>query len=185
MKASYLQKVKKEIKCLAIDGKRCKSKESKGNTVNKKRDKEWEPDTLRSISETDPRSSCVLANNGRRGSATHEEYYKRFSNFEHKDEVPCNLEKAPENEKLVVNREQSYDSSPCKESDDENEEDDDSIPNNNLFLHGKGMIFKLLLKNCLALVASHQNRTDPEVFFPPESFCCISEVLLPRKYQQP
>ncbi|KAK9911870.1 hypothetical protein M0R45_035752 [Rubus argutus] len=92
--------------------------------------------------------------------------------------VPCNLEKAPENEKLVVNREQSYDSSPCKESDDENEEDDDSIPNNKFIPSWES-------KNCLALVASHQNRTDPEVFFPPESFCCISEVLLPRKYQQP
>lgn len=46
--------------------------------------------------------------------------------------VQCNLDKATENEKLVVNtcREQSYDISPYKESDDENEEDDDSISNN-------------------------------------------------------
>lgn len=42
------------------------------------------------IRKTDPRSSCVSANNGRRGSASHEEYYKSFSNFEHTEEVNAN-----------------------------------------------------------------------------------------------
>lgn len=58
--------------------------------MHKKMDEEWKPDTLRSISETDPRSSCVSENNGGRGSATHEEYYMSFSNFEHKEEVNAN-----------------------------------------------------------------------------------------------
>ncbi|KAM5550745.1 hypothetical protein ABKV19_027203 [Rosa sericea] len=136
-------------------------------------DKEREHDTLRSISETDPRSSCVSANNARSGTAVHEEYYKGFSNFEHTEEVQSNLDKATENEKLVVktSREQSYDISPYKESDDENDEDDDGIPNNKF-------IPSWASKNCLALVASRQSRTDPEVFFPPKSFPCVSEVLL-------
>ncbi|XP_061999738.1 uncharacterized protein LOC133717102 isoform X1 [Rosa rugosa] len=165
------EKVKKEIKCQASDGRRCESKDSKCNTVHKKMDKEREHDTLRSISETDPRSSCVSANNARSGTAVHEE--KGFSNFEHKEEVQSNLDKATENEKLVVkmSREQSYDISPYKESDDENDEDDDSIPNNKF-------IPSWASKNCLALVASRQSRTDPEVFFPPKSFPCVAEVLL-------
>lgn len=46
--------------------------------------------------------------------------------------VQGTVDQATENEKLVVktSREQSYDISPYKESDDEDEEDDDSIPNN-------------------------------------------------------
>ncbi|XP_040361733.1 uncharacterized protein LOC112163837 isoform X2 [Rosa chinensis] len=163
------EKVKKEIQCQASDGRRCESKDSKCNTVHKKMDKEGEHDTLRSISETDPRSSCVSANNARSGTAVHEE--KSFSNFDRKEE--SNLDKATENEKLVVqtSREQSYDISPYKESDDENDEDDDSIPNNKF-------IPSWASKNCLALVASRQSRTDPEVFFPPKSFPCVAEVLL-------
>nr|XP_011469294.1 PREDICTED: uncharacterized protein LOC101306386 [Fragaria vesca subsp. vesca] len=175
---SRVEKVKKELKCHASDGRGRKNKESKCNTLHKKVDEEMEHDTLRSISETDPRSSCVSENNARTGTAVNEEYCKGFSNFEHKEEVQSTVDQATENEKLVVktSREQSYDISPYKESDDEDEEDDDSIPNNKF-------IPSWASKNCLALVASRQSVPEPEMIFHPKSFPCISEVLLPRKYQ--
>ncbi|KAL6124734.1 hypothetical protein ACLB2K_077245 [Fragaria x ananassa] len=167
---SLVEKVKKELKCHASDGRGHKNKESKCNTLHKKVDEEMGHDTLRSISETDPRSLCVSENNARTGTAVNEEYCKGFSNFEHKEEVQGNVDQATEHEKLVVktSREQSYDISPYKESDDEDEEDDDSIPNNKF-------IPSWASKNCLALVASCQSVPEPEMIFHPKSFPCISE----------
>ncbi|XP_050387234.1 uncharacterized protein LOC126803471 [Argentina anserina] len=166
------EKVKKRLKCQASDGRGFKIKEPKHNTLHKKMDEEIEHDTLRSISETDPRSSCVSANNAR-GTAVHEEYNKGFTDVELKEEVQGNSDKHTENEKLVVktSREQSYDISPYKESDDEDEEEDDNLPNNKF-------IPSWASKNCLSLVAPRQNGIDPEGIFCPESFPCVSEVLL-------
>ncbi|XP_017642655.1 uncharacterized protein LOC108483656 isoform X2 [Gossypium arboreum] len=74
-----------------------------------------------------------------------------------------------------TSQEQSYDISPYKVSDDEDEDDDE--PNNKF-------VPSWASKNRVALVVASQQRLDPEVIFPPGSFCSISEVLLPRKLQQ-
>ncbi|PQM35046.1 uncharacterized protein Pyn_24967 [Prunus yedoensis var. nudiflora] len=67
--------------------------------------------------------------------------------------------------------EQSYEISPYKQSDDENEEDDDAMLNSKFVPSWSS-------KNCLALAVSCQNGADPGAIFPRESFCSISEVLL-------
>ncbi|TQD96680.1 hypothetical protein C1H46_017682 [Malus baccata] len=77
-------------------------------------------------------------------------------------------QRAMKNSVAITSQEQSYDISPYKESDDENDDDDSIIPNNKFIPSWSS-------KNCLAFAASSQNRTDPETIFPPESFCCISE----------
>ncbi|GMJ05021.1 hypothetical protein HRI_004171300 [Hibiscus trionum] len=75
-----------------------------------------------------------------------------------------------------ISREQSYDITPYKGSDDEDEDEDDE-PNNKF-------IPSWASKKRVALVVASQQQLDPEVIFPPGSFCSISEVLLPRKLQQ-
>ncbi|KAF5730468.1 hypothetical protein HS088_TW19G00057 [Tripterygium wilfordii] len=74
-----------------------------------------------------------------------------------------------------ISYEESYDISPYKGSDDEDEEDDD-------FPNGK-FIPSWASKHSLALAVSSQQRVDPAEIFPTESFCNIAEVLLPRKCQ--
>ncbi|OAY55273.1 uncharacterized protein LOC110610575 isoform X3 [Manihot esculenta] len=83
-----------------------------------------------------------------------------------------------DSDSLISNlrREQSYEISPYKGSDDEDEDDDDNRPNSKF-------IPSWASKSHLARVISSQQKY-PESIFPPESFCSISEVLLPRKLQQ-
>ncbi|XP_048425406.1 uncharacterized protein LOC125470434 [Pyrus x bretschneideri] len=116
-----------------------------------------------------------LSNAGKE-SIVHEEFHEASSNYGYKAEVLSNSDRAMKNSVAITSQEQSYDISPYKESDDENDDDDSTIPNNKFIPSWSS-------KNCLAFAASSQNRADPETIFPPESFCCISEVLLPRKHQ--
>ncbi|XP_021822192.1 uncharacterized protein LOC110763668 [Prunus avium] len=178
------EKEDKEMKCQAIDGRGHDSKKSKDETVHKTTEEEREYDTFRNISETEPRTSKVSTSNARRESIIHEEHSLALSNFGYNAEVPSNVDKpidngdkAIDNGKSAANthQEQSYEISPYKESDDENEEDDDVIPNSKFVPSWSS-------KNCLALAVSCQNGADPGAIFPPESFCSISEVLLPRKH---
>ncbi|KAK8623026.1 hypothetical protein V6N13_117921 [Hibiscus sabdariffa] len=66
-----------------------------------------------------------------------------------------------------ISQEQSYDITPYKGSDDEDEDDDDE-PNNKF-------IPSWASKKRVALVVASQQQLDPEVIFPPGSFCSISE----------
>ncbi|KAL6272220.1 hypothetical protein ACE6H2_022912 [Prunus campanulata] len=171
------EKEDKEMKCQAIDGRGHESKKSKDETVHKTTEEEREYDTFRNISETEPRTSKVSTSNARSESVIHEEHSLALSNFGYNAEVPSNVDKAIDNGKSAANthQEQSYEISPYKESDDENEEDDDVIPNSKFVPSWSS-------KNCLALAVSCQNGADPGAIFPLESFCSISEVLLPRKH---
>ncbi|KAK8527094.1 hypothetical protein V6N12_054320 [Hibiscus sabdariffa] len=69
-----------------------------------------------------------------------------------------------------ISQEQSYDITPYKGSDDEDEDDDDE-PNNKF-------IPSWASKKRVALVVASQQQLDPELIFPPGSFCSISEVKL-------
>ncbi|XP_021288553.1 uncharacterized protein LOC110419776 [Herrania umbratica] len=85
-----------------------------------------------------------------------------------------------ESDSLIADtsREQSYDISPYKGSDDEDEEEEEDDGPNSKFIPSWAS------KNRLALVVTSQQNLDPEVIFPLKSFCSIAEVLLPRKFQQ-
>ncbi|XP_017616770.1 uncharacterized protein LOC108461440 isoform X2 [Gossypium arboreum] len=85
--------------------------------------------------------------------------------------------KASENNDADITIEQSYDISPYKGSDDEEEDDDENEPN-------RKFVPPWVSKNHVAWAIISQQKLDPEAIFPPESFCSISQVLLPRKLQQ-
>ncbi|KAE8733525.1 Nicotinate/nicotinamide mononucleotide adenyltransferase isoform 1 [Hibiscus syriacus] len=89
-----------------------------------------------------------------------------------------NRVKGSDNQNADVNIEQSYDISPYKGSDDEEEDDDDENEPNRKFVPSWAS------KNRVALAIVSQQNVNPEAIFPPESFCSISQVLLPRKFQQ-
>ncbi|KAB2607324.1 hypothetical protein D8674_007041 [Pyrus ussuriensis x Pyrus communis] len=170
------EKVENEMKSQAIDGRGHGGKKSKDETANKKMEAERGFDNSRNISETQPSTSRISISNARRESIVHEEFHEASSNYGYKAEVPSDLDKEMENSIGITSQEQSYDISPYKESDDENDDDDNVIPNSKFIPSWSS-------KNCLAFAVSCQNRADPATIFPPESFCCISEVLLPRNHQ--
>ncbi|XP_022976069.1 uncharacterized protein LOC111476581 isoform X2 [Cucurbita maxima] len=87
------------------------------------------------------------------------------------------LENVMEHRIYETSEEQSYQISPYKASDDEDEEDDDDGIQNNKFVPSWASKDRLAV-----LFASHQ-KLDPEIIFPPKSFCDIAEVLLPRQHQ--
>ncbi|KMT12970.1 hypothetical protein BVRB_4g090500 [Beta vulgaris subsp. vulgaris] len=72
--------------------------------------------------------------------------------------------------------EQSYDISPYHCSDDE-EEEEDEVPN-------KKFIPTWASKTSVALALSSLQHLDPDVIFPPGSFCSLDEALLPRRLPQ-
>ncbi|RXH85161.1 hypothetical protein DVH24_041929 [Malus domestica] len=162
------EKVENEMKSQAIDGRGPGGKKSKDETPHKKMEAERGFDNSRNISETEPSTSRISISNARRESIVHEEFHEASSNYGYKAEVPSDLDKEMENSIGITGQEQSYDISPYKESDDENDDDDNVIPN-------RKFIPSWSSKNCLAFAVSCQNRADPATIFPPESFCCISE----------
>ncbi|XP_031406966.1 uncharacterized protein LOC116215406 isoform X1 [Punica granatum] len=70
-------------------------------------------------------------------------------------------------------QEQSYEISPYQCSDNEDEDEDDDLP--------KKFIPSWASKNLIAQAISSQHRVDPDLILPPDSFCSIDEVVLPRK----
>ncbi|RVW50184.1 hypothetical protein CK203_088038 [Vitis vinifera] len=109
--------------------------------------------------------------------------------------VTSNLDKASENDNLVANttKEESYEMSPYQSSDDEEEEEDD-IPTKKFIPswasceqhldHTQRDSACFCSKNYLVIAVSSQQKVDPNMIFPPESFCSINEVLVSRKQQQ-
>lgn len=87
------------------------------------------------------------------------------------------LENGMENRISETSEEQSYQISPYKASDDEDEEDDDDGIQNNKFVPSWAS------KDRLAALFASQQKLNPEIIFPPKSFCDIAEVLLPRQHQ--
>ncbi|KAK4279493.1 hypothetical protein QN277_011269 [Acacia crassicarpa] len=96
-----------------------------------------------------------------------------------KEKMIANPVKGTETDDLIGQntiKEQSYDISPYKGSDDEDEDDDDSKDNNKFVPSWSS-------KQRLYSAVSSQKSVNPETVFPLQSFCNISEVLLPRKLQ--
>ncbi|XP_019452394.1 PREDICTED: uncharacterized protein LOC109354382 [Lupinus angustifolius] len=104
------------------------------------------------------------------------EYSEAVHNCANNGKGMGNLTKATEDDDLIIKnsvQEQSYEISPYKGSDDELDDEDD-VPNNKF-------IPPWASKQQLSRVVPSQ-KTDPEMIFPPQSFCNIVEVL-PRKLQ--
>ncbi|XP_038898801.1 uncharacterized protein LOC120086303 [Benincasa hispida] len=87
------------------------------------------------------------------------------------------LESGMEKRISETSEEQSYQISPYKASDDEDEEDDDDGIQNNKFVPSWAS------KDRLAALFASQQKLNPEIIFPPKSFCDIAEVLLRRQHQ--
>ncbi|KAF3453303.1 hypothetical protein FNV43_RR03743 [Rhamnella rubrinervis] len=119
------------------------------------------------ISETEQKTR--VSSDGRGAGIVHEEL-ETSSDMRYNRKVMNNLEEPTGNEILVSNtrKEQSYEISPYKESDDEDDDDND-LPNSKFIPYWAS-------KNCLSLLVSSQNGVDPEVIFPPDSFCSFDEV---------
>ncbi|CAJ2630808.1 unnamed protein product [Trifolium pratense] len=79
-----------------------------------------------------------------------------------------------DNDLIIKNslQEQSYEMSPYRSDDDE---DEDDMPNHKF-------IPSWASKHSLSLIVSSQ-KVDPQTIFPRQSFCDIAKVLLPRKLQ--
>ncbi|KAL6976180.1 hypothetical protein U1Q18_024970, partial [Sarracenia purpurea var. burkii] len=84
------------------------------------------------------------------------------------------LPKTTENDGFMAktSQEKSYEISPYQCSDDE----EDEIPT-------RKFIPSWASKNSVAAAISSQQKVDPDIIFPPESFCSMDEVLQPRKLQ--
>ncbi|KAG4918683.1 hypothetical protein JHK85_056964 [Glycine max] len=129
---------------------------------------------MEKISETEPLAMEDLANDKKE---SHPDYSESVNDCANNGQVMDNLIKATKDDDLIIKdslQEQSYDISPYRGSDDEDEDEDD-LPNNKL-------IPSWASKHSLSLIVSSQ-KMDPETIFPPQSFCNIAEVLLPRKLQ--
>ncbi|XP_011095547.1 uncharacterized protein LOC105174968 isoform X2 [Sesamum indicum] len=88
------------------------------------------------------------------------------------------VDESPKKEDLIGCNSQgkSYEISPYQCSDDEDDEEDE--------LPTKKHIPSWASKNSVAMLLALQQEMDPDVIFPPESFCRMDEVLLPRRVQQ-
>lgn len=140
-------------------------------------DKKVEEDTLVQKPETELRTSRVSTSDISKASIVLKDS-EALSDCGEIQKVTSNLDKASENDNLVANttKEESYEMSPYQSSDDEEEEEDD-IPT-------KKFIPSWASKNYLVIAVSSQQKVDPNMIFPPESFCSINEVLVSRKQQQ-
>ncbi|XP_073026240.1 uncharacterized protein [Primulina eburnea] len=89
------------------------------------------------------------------------------------------VDRSPKNEDLIVQKrqEKSYQISPYQCSEDEEDEEDEELPT-------KKYIPSWASKSSMGLLLPLQRKMEPDLIFHPESFCCMDEVLLPRKLQQ-
>ncbi|KAK9269042.1 hypothetical protein L1049_000810 [Liquidambar formosana] len=173
----HAEKQEKETRCQVMDERVHERKELKDEIGKyKSKEKEKGNENLGKKPEAEPRTPGVHTSDVSKATVVLKNC-EPSRNCSHIGEVMCSLDKAIENDDLVTktSREQSYEISPYQGSDDE-EEEEDMIPN-------KKFVPSWASKSSLALVVFSQQKVDPDVIFPPESFCSIAEVLLPRKQQ--
>ncbi|KAL5548634.1 hypothetical protein UlMin_003865 [Ulmus minor] len=174
----HAQKQEKDKKFRTTNERGHETKDSKDERGKHKTEKE-KGHSLQNLSDAATTTTQLSTSDERRPGTIHEDY-EATSDFRNNMKVN-NLEKTIENKSFSANtiREQSYDISPYKESDDEDEdedEDEDDKPNNK-------PVPLWASKINVALAREYQNQLDPEKIFPPEVSCSIAEVLLPRKYR--
>ncbi|TXG67969.1 hypothetical protein EZV62_009244 [Acer yangbiense] len=161
-------KKEKELKCQPVDERPKDMKASKtGTGKDNKKETEMGGENLGKLSKTEPKTTTVSTSDSIKASIVLEAC-EASTEYGDNSKVKSNLEKATvDNIFTNTYREESYDISPYKESDDEDEDDDD-IPTSKF-------IPSWVSENCLALAVSSQQSLNPEVMFTPESFCSISK----------
>ncbi|XVF70901.1 hypothetical protein PTKIN_Ptkin11bG0199500 [Pterospermum kingtungense] len=169
----YSKKDEKEKKFQAPDERAQKMKVPNDEVKHEKMQKEIEGGNEGKRSEMEFRKAVASTSGAAEASSAIEDYHVK---------VISTADRAKESDNLIVDtsREQSYDISPYKESDDEDEEDDDGHHHH----EPSKFIPSWASKNRVAQAVASQQKVDPEVIFPPESFCSIAQVILPRRLQQ-
>ncbi|XP_048235126.1 uncharacterized protein LOC8266953 [Ricinus communis] len=178
-KRLHAEKEEKELKFKAPDEKAHESKESKTRLgKHDKMEKAKGDSNLQPVPQSEPVNTKVSTIDTINASVIAEDH-KTSSDCGDNLKVMASIREVSESGGLnsSITQEQSYEISPYKGSDDEDEDEDDDIR--------KSKFIPSWASKChLALVVSSQQRIVPESIFPPESFCSISEVLLPRRLQQ-
>uniref|UniRef100_A0A5B6Z078 Inner centromere protein ARK-binding domain-containing protein n=1 Tax=Davidia involucrata TaxID=16924 RepID=A0A5B6Z078_DAVIN len=169
-------KVEKEVQCGATDERVNSGKESNEESGKRQRiEKERGDDHIAKKPETEPRTAGISTSDVRQASIVLKDCEAGDSG-----KAMIVLDKSPENDNLVTNtsREKSYEISPyqCSDDEEEEEEEEDDIP-------ARKFIPSWASKKCVAFVMPSQQKVDPDVIFPSESFCSMDKVLLPRKLQ--
>ncbi|KAL7249102.1 hypothetical protein ACSBR1_011296 [Camellia fascicularis] len=125
----------------------------------------------------DPRAAEISTSNA---SQVILEDCQAFSHFGDNGEPTSVFTKTAEKDSFMAKTslEKSYSISPYQCSDDEEDEEDERDE-----IRTKKFVPSWASKNSVALVLSSQQKVDPYIIFPPESFCSIDEVLRPQKLQ--
>ncbi|CAL5390268.1 unnamed protein product [Camellia sinensis] len=120
--------------------------------------------------QTDPRAAEISTSNA---SQVILEDCQAFSHFGDNGEPTSVFTKTAEKDSFMAKTspEKSYSISPYQCSDDEEDEEDERDE-----IHTKKFVPSWASKNSVALVLSSQQKVDPYIIFPPESFCSIDEV---------
>ncbi|XVF33868.1 hypothetical protein REPUB_Repub18cG0008700 [Reevesia pubescens] len=148
--------------------KKCQSQDERAQTMkvpndeavkHEKMQKEIADGNKGKMSEVEFRTAVASISDAVQASTASEDYNAKVISF---------ADRALESDNQIADtsQEKSYDISPYKGSDDEDEEDDES--------HRK-FIPSWASKNRVSLVVASQQKVDPEVIFPPESFCSIAQ----------
>ncbi|XVF77075.1 hypothetical protein PTKIN_Ptkin14bG0010700 [Pterospermum kingtungense] len=157
--------------------KKCQAPDERAQTMKLPNDEAVKREKMKKEIEgrNEGKMSVVLTSDTVKASIAIEDYNAK---------VMSTMDRATEIDNLIAETslEQSYDISPYKvsdnEDDEEEEEDDDDDERNSKFIPSWAS------KQHVALVVASQQKVDPELIFPPKSFCSITQVLLPRKLQQ-
>ncbi|XP_022735221.1 uncharacterized protein LOC111288554 [Durio zibethinus] len=156
------KKDEKEKKCQAPDERAQTMKVPNDEAVkHEKMQNEIPGENEGTISEMEFSAAVVSTYDAVKASTAIEDYNAK---------VMSTMDRATESNSLIADtsQEQSYDISPYKVSDDEEEEEDDDEPNSKF-------IPSWASKNHVALVVTSQQKVDPEIIFPPESFLSIAQ----------
>ncbi|KAI8009716.1 hypothetical protein LOK49_LG06G00320 [Camellia lanceoleosa] len=119
--------------------------------------------------QTDPRAAEISTSNA---SQVILEDCQAFSHFGDNGEPTSVFTKTAEKDSFMAKTslEKSYSISPYQFSDDEEDEEDERDE-----IRTKKFVPSWASKNSVALVLSSQQKVDPYIIFPPESFCSIDE----------
>lgn len=168
----------KELKYKERDGKTCGRKESKDDERKlEKIEQETKDDNLSEMAEMGTKTTGVSTSDAGKIN-TVIEHSEDLSYWGDSSKVSINSGKAMESCISHTVEEQSYEISPYKGSDDEDDDEDEEDDIQNI-----KPVPSWASKNCLALAVSSQDGMDPEKIFPPDSFCNVTAVLVPRTHQ--
>ncbi|XP_052177097.1 uncharacterized protein LOC127791336 [Diospyros lotus] len=168
----HIQKVEKDVPFTVIDEEVNSETKFIDDLKKQKKDEEKGDDSLVKKPHTESATAEILENNVNLVVLHDCEAANCCSQIR---ELTSVLTKTNTNNDLEAkaSQEKSYEISPYQCSDDEDDEEDE-IPT-------KKFIPSWASKSSVAVLLSSQEKIDPAMIFPPESFCHINEVLRPRK----